>query len=97
MIDWMPAHFWLTVLSPKTRQGLVELEKEMIDNYIKAINKIDDYFEYANESIKDRAFIHKVLEELTNDIRGIPNLKEKKDVSCVRPKVKIKLKSEEKI
>lgn len=97
MIDWMSTHFWFTVLNPKTRQGHVELEKEMIDHYIKAINKIDDYFEYANESIKDRAFIHKVLEELTNDIRGTPNLKEKKDVSCVRPKVKIKLKSEEKI
>lgn len=39
-----------------------------LEHYIKAINKIDDHFEYANESLKDRAFIHKVLAELTENL-----------------------------
>jgi hypothetical protein len=39
-----------------------------LDLYIKAINKINDHFEYANESIKDRAFIKKVLDDLTETL-----------------------------
>lgn len=39
-----------------------------LEHYIKAINKIDDHFEYANESLKDRAFIQKVLAELTESL-----------------------------
>lgn len=36
--------------------------------YQEAINKIDDYFEYRNESLRDREYVHKVLEQLTEDI-----------------------------
>lgn len=42
-----------------------------LKHYIKAINKIQDHFEYANESLKDRAFIHKVLAELTESLSKV--------------------------
>lgn len=44
------------------------MSNNILEHYIKAINKIDDHFEYANESLKDRAFIHKVLGELTENL-----------------------------
>jgi len=42
-----------------------------LEAYQKAINKIDDYFEYANESKSDRERIHKILAELTADLLEI--------------------------
>jgi hypothetical protein len=39
--------------------------------YIESINEIDDYFEYANESKRDREFVHSVLNKLTNKLTGI--------------------------
>lgn len=39
--------------------------------YREAINEVDDYFEYRNESKKDREFIHKVLIKLTNRLSRI--------------------------
>jgi len=44
---------------------MIEKQKLILDAYIKAINEIDDWFEYANESKKDREMIHGVLEKLT--------------------------------
>lgn len=44
------------------------MNKDMIKSYVKSINKIDDFFEYKNESLKDREFVHKVLEELTQEL-----------------------------
>lgn len=44
------------------------MNEQHLQAYIKAINKIDDYFEYANESLKDRAYVHKVLAELTEEL-----------------------------
>lgn len=41
---------------------------EELQLYREAINSIDDYFEYRNESVKDREFIHKVLDKLCKDI-----------------------------
>lgn len=43
------------------------LEKEL-SLYRKAINQIDDYFEYINESKRDREFVHKILDKLFNDV-----------------------------
>ena len=33
--------------------------------YQQAINKIDDWFEYMNESVADRKKIHEILDNLT--------------------------------
>lgn len=44
------------------------MTNDYLEHYVKAINKIDDHFEYSNESLKDRAFIHKVLAELTESL-----------------------------
>ena len=46
-----------------------KIKQEMrLAAYQKAINSIDDYFEYANESARDRAFVHKVLATLLEDL-----------------------------
>ena len=42
---------------------------EILSAYANAINKIDDYFEYRNESKVDRDFVHVVLAKLEADIR----------------------------
>lgn len=39
--------------------------------YRDAINQIDDYFEYRNESEKDRKFIHGVLNTLTVSLKDL--------------------------
>lgn len=45
-----------------------DTKEKFLNAYIKAVDKIQDHFEYANESVKDRAFIHKVLAELTENL-----------------------------
>jgi len=42
--------------------------EDLLKLYIKAVNRIDDFFEYANESKSDREFIKTVLNKLTADI-----------------------------
>jgi hypothetical protein len=42
---------------------------EPLEIYQKAINKIADYFEYRNESVKDRLKVQEILSELTNNLR----------------------------
>jgi len=42
--------------------------EDLLELYIKAVNRIDDFFEYANESKSDRLFIKNVLNRLTADI-----------------------------
>ena len=37
--------------------------------YQNAINEIDDYFEYRNESKKDRKMVHSILEKLTRKLK----------------------------
>ena len=37
-----------------------------LNEYIKAVNEIDDYFEYAMESKKDQKQVHKILGNLTD-------------------------------
>ena len=45
-------------------------EASQRDKYQKAINKIDDYFEYRNESQQDKEFVHGVLSELCEGLRN---------------------------
>ena len=41
-----------------------KLKKQLIA-YQEAVNKIDDWFEYANESAADREKVHEILDNLT--------------------------------
>ena len=43
--------------------------------YQKAVNKIDDYFEYRNHSKLDSLEVAKILAELTREVRRIGNEK----------------------
>lgn len=45
-------------------------DRQKLEAYQKAINKIDDYFEYRGESEKDRKRVHKILAELTENLIG---------------------------
>ena len=45
--------------------------QQMLKAYQEALNKIDDYFEYSNESEKDKKKVRKVLSELTEELRKI--------------------------
>ncbi len=47
----------------------VEQVEQILNLYKKTINNIDDFFEYKNESKKDRAFIYNQLDSLTQKIR----------------------------
>jgi len=50
----------------------VETQSEQaLREYKKTINRIDDFFEYANESKKDRAFIQEQLDGLTKRLEKI--------------------------
>ena len=42
--------------------------EQAIQAYRACINRIDDYFEYSNESVKDREMVHKALADLTNNL-----------------------------
>ena len=54
-----------------------EMEREIIklrkqrEAYQIATNRIDDFFEYSNESKADRKFIHNVLDTLTKTLSNI--------------------------
>lgn len=52
--------------------------EEILVAYQKAINQIDDYFEYANESKKDRVRVHSILFRLTDKLREIHSAKPSK-------------------
>ena len=43
-------------------------EERELRVYRRAINRIDDYFEYRNESDKDKAYVMSVIDELTNEL-----------------------------
>jgi iron uptake system EfeUOB component EfeO/EfeM len=47
-------------------QGDFDKINNMLDAYKTFVNRIDDYFEYANQSIKDRMKVHLYLGSLTN-------------------------------
>ena len=50
-----------------------EKNKKVLKAYIHTINRIDDFFEYSNESKKDREFIHEQLDKLTEQLTKIYN------------------------
>lgn len=61
---------------PEAEPIVIEKHKPMLatsalDAYQQAINRIDDYFEYINESAKDRAYVHSVLERLTTALKEL--------------------------
>jgi hypothetical protein len=49
----------------------IEKALQAIQAYRACINRIDDYFEYSNESVKDRKMVHKALADLTNNLMVI--------------------------
>ena len=44
--------------------------EKILQAYVEAVNKIDDFFEYRNESKSDREAVHKILKELTKDLKN---------------------------
>ena len=53
----------------------MDKQQKYLNAYIEAINKIDDHFEYANKSSKDREFVQNTLIELTESINKIKESK----------------------
>jgi hypothetical protein len=43
----------------------------LLDAYTRAINKIDDYFEYQCESSQDQAEVYRILKQLTDEIEQL--------------------------
>jgi len=54
-----------------TRTELVDDERQILELYKKAINKIDDKFEYRHNCEADRTFIYDVLDNLTEAVSNI--------------------------
>jgi len=46
-------------------------QKELTAAYQKTVNRIDDYFEYANESKSDREKVQEILGRLTKFLKEI--------------------------
>jgi len=44
---------------------------DILEIYREAINKIDDYFEYRNESERDKTFVMGVIDEITPKIQKL--------------------------
>lgn len=49
----------------------IELCEKVAKYYQNSLNTIDDYFEYSNESLKDRKKVFQILETLTDNLKGI--------------------------
>lgn len=54
-----------------TVETQLETAEQALEEYRNTINRIDDFFEYANESKKDRKFIHEQLDSLTKRLQKI--------------------------
>ena len=48
-----------------------DIDSKRLELYSKAINQIDDYFEYRNESRKDREVVYKILDKLTLSLKEL--------------------------
>jgi len=59
--------------SSMTLKHLCEKEKTeaALAAYTETINDIDDYFEYASESQRDRNYVHEILGKLTEKLTKI--------------------------
>jgi len=55
---------------------MADKDEKALEAYKKTINKIDDWFEYMNESKKDREFIHTELDKLTEKLKLIYSVKQ---------------------
>lgn len=49
----------------------LERKNKVLNIYIQAVNELDDYFEYRNESTKDRAFVFDAIGNLCEKIKSI--------------------------
>lgn len=47
-----------------------DVYRDQLDIYKHAINAVDDYFEYQNESNKDKVRVHNIMVELINKLQG---------------------------
>ncbi len=54
-------------IKPNLEEQLRILTKQR-DAYTDAINEIDDYFEYTNESQQDKDFVYDVLDRLSTNL-----------------------------
>ena len=52
-------------------QHKLHRQKELVTAYQKTINRIDDYFEYSNNSIGDRQYVHELLADLSKKLKQI--------------------------
>ena len=60
------------LLDELVREGVISFKEERYRwAYRNFVNQIDDYFEYSNESLKDRKKVHQLLENLTDKLVGI--------------------------
>ena len=50
---------------------MVSPREDLFPAYERAINRIQDYFEYANDSKQDREFVKGVLNQLNADCHAI--------------------------
>jgi len=48
----------------------VSMLEDRLKQYQKAVNEIDDYFEYRHESITDAEMVKEILKDLTEAIRA---------------------------
>jgi hypothetical protein len=51
----------------------VRVLHNIFQTYQHAINEIDDYFEYFNESLKDREVVQEILDRLSSKLEEIKN------------------------
>ncbi len=49
---------------------IIKLRKQL-HAYQHTVNRIDDFFEYANDSIGDRQYVHELLADLTEKLTQI--------------------------
>ena len=55
-------------MAKKTLAEQLALANSRLSMYQKAINMIDDYFEYRMESVVDQKEVHKILGNLTDSL-----------------------------
>ncbi len=58
-------------MTVETLTKQLEQAEQALEEYRKTINGIDDFFEYTNQSISDRKFIHERLDNLSNRLLNI--------------------------
>ena len=55
----------------ETMTGEIDRLKKHREAYAKAVNQIDDYFEYSNESVSDRKRVYEILDNLKLNLSTI--------------------------